>query len=590
VTSETARALAARGQEVHVLTRTSGEGRVAFEDGIWRHHVAVNDRHLPGLEGWGSADDLYAAVAKYHEVVRLHERAPVDIVVAPLWRAEGLICVLDRRFPTVTRLVTPMKTIARMHPSFALNPQVQGLIRLEKAVLERSRYALAASRAVVAEVESEYGSLDARIALLALGVADRRAPNASPPPGGSDQVQRSGEDPDLRIEVLFVGRLERRKGVDVLLAAARQLLPDCPGLSFTLVGPDTPNTELEATYREAFWRETQGEPALRERVYFAGPVDDQELWDLYQRAAIFCAPSRYESFGNVLIEALMFGKPVVACRAGGMPEVIEDARNGFLAEPGDVPSLVYCLRRLIDDADLREIFGQRSRARYLTHYTLDQAVSGLITISRDIADEHRGSRAADPSLAPAIAELLKAVAQLDGVDAAVAARSLLDGSSYPIDYRGRIDELFDAPSADFLDGVYRIVLGREPDPRGRVAGLRYLDGGGDRLRMVVQLCQSAEARRRGVPTGWLGDLAAQRLSDLPALVRQAWPLPDESFVRTVFEAVLGREPEEEATTSYTRALTSGRDRREVLRLILDSEEARARLVPTDWLSESRGPA
>ena len=87
---------------------------------------------------------------------------------------------------------------------------------------------------------------------------------------------------------------------------------------------------------------------------------------------IFVAPSRYESFGLVFLEAMMFGKPVVGCRAGGMTEVVEENVTGLLAEPGDPASLEAALDVLLRDPAMREAMGRAARERYLAHFTREK--------------------------------------------------------------------------------------------------------------------------------------------------------------------------------------------------------------------------
>jgi GT2 family glycosyltransferase len=104
--NELARSLAADGHDVHVFTRARDRSVVEFDGALWTHNLVVQDRCLPALADKPFAFDLYAAAANYHEVQRLHERAPVDMVVAPGEHRESLICSLDRRFSTVTRALT----------------------------------------------------------------------------------------------------------------------------------------------------------------------------------------------------------------------------------------------------------------------------------------------------------------------------------------------------------------------------------------------------------------------------------------------------------------------------------------------------
>ena len=109
---------------------------------------------------------------------------------------------------------------------------------------------------------------------------------------------------------------------------------------------------------------TAADADLKARITFAGELTDDDLMQAYADCDVFVLPSRYESFGLVLTEAMMFGKPVVATRAGGMAEIVEHGGNGYLTEPGDPAALADALRALLASADRRSAFGARSRALY----------------------------------------------------------------------------------------------------------------------------------------------------------------------------------------------------------------------------------
>jgi GT2 family glycosyltransferase len=104
-TNELARNFAAQGHEVHLLRRAGGRSVVEFDGAVWTHDVEIQDRALAALADGPVELDLYAAAAYYHEVTRLHRLVPLDMVVAPPEGRENLICSLDRRFPTLTRLL-----------------------------------------------------------------------------------------------------------------------------------------------------------------------------------------------------------------------------------------------------------------------------------------------------------------------------------------------------------------------------------------------------------------------------------------------------------------------------------------------------
>jgi hypothetical protein len=150
--------------------------------------------------------------------------------------------------------------------------------------------------------------------------------------------------------VLFVGRMEARKGVDVLLDAIARVESD---VRFTLAGAGA---------------EAMSAPSPDGRVEFAGTVSDERLHELFAGADVVCQPSRYESHGIVLIEAMMFGKPIVTTTGGGIPEVVEDGGDALLAAPGDAAGLAHHLDALARDPALRARLGTRARERYLARF------------------------------------------------------------------------------------------------------------------------------------------------------------------------------------------------------------------------------
>ncbi len=87
---------------------------------------------------------------------------------------------------------------------------------------------------------------------------------------------------------------------------------------------------------------------------------------------MFVAPSRFESFGLILLEAMMFAKPVVSSDIGGMTEIIRDGVSGFLVPPDDVDALAGALARLVSSPALRENVGRGGRAAYEASFTVER--------------------------------------------------------------------------------------------------------------------------------------------------------------------------------------------------------------------------
>jgi glycosyltransferase involved in cell wall biosynthesis len=144
-----------------------------------------------------------------------------------------------------------------------------------------------------------------------------------------------------RFTVLSVCRFYPRKRLDVLLLAAARLRDQIPALQVRIVG-DGP--------QRSRWLRLWRRLGLQQTVQWLGNLPQPELAREYQSCDVFCLPSVQEGFGIVFLEAMAAGKPVVAARAGAVPEVLP---QGLLAEPGDDSSLAAALLQLYRDPELR---------------------------------------------------------------------------------------------------------------------------------------------------------------------------------------------------------------------------------------------
>ena len=144
--------------------------------------------------------------------------------------------------------------------------------------------------------------------------------------------------------LLCVAMHNEKKGLDVLLQAFARIEKDDPLLKLALVGDGPLRGELEAMARAL---------GIADRVHFLGRKGRPQVADLLWRCEIFVLPSRAEPFGIVLIEAMACRKPVVATTVGGIPEIIEDGRNGLLVEPDNPAALASALVRVLKNRDLQ---------------------------------------------------------------------------------------------------------------------------------------------------------------------------------------------------------------------------------------------
>jgi phosphatidylinositol alpha-mannosyltransferase len=164
---------------------------------------------------------------------------------------------------------------------------------------------------------------------------------------------------DGKLNILFVGRLEKRKGLSYLLDAFERIKEEMPDSRLIIVGP---GTRLRRRYEKRVAKH-----GLKD-VVFVGFASYEELPRYYQSADIFCAPATgSESFGIVLLEAMALSKPVVASNIEGYAGVVSDGVDGMLVPPKDSQSLARALTTLLNDESLRQKMGEQGRAKALNY-------------------------------------------------------------------------------------------------------------------------------------------------------------------------------------------------------------------------------
>ena len=164
---------------------------------------------------------------------------------------------------------------------------------------------------------------------------------------------------DGKLNILFVSRLEKRKGLNYLIEAFKQVQQEIPNSRLIIVGP---GTRLRRKYEKQVSRD-----GLKD-VIFTGLVSYEELPRYYKTADVFCAPATgRESFGIILLEAMATGKPIVASSIDGYATVVADKVEGLLVPPGDAEMLARTLVSLLTDQALRQEMGAKGRAKALEY-------------------------------------------------------------------------------------------------------------------------------------------------------------------------------------------------------------------------------
>jgi glycosyltransferase involved in cell wall biosynthesis len=175
------------------------------------------------------------------------------------------------------------------------------------------------------------------------------------------------------VNILFVGALHKSKGIYNFIEAANIIREKNENVIFNVLGEFYDKQVEEDILHFIDIND------LHQIVKLNGIKLDHEKWIYFYQADVFCFPTYFESesFGNVLLEAMMFELPIVGTKWRAIPELIQDNVNGLLVNPNDSKDLAAKLLILIMEPEKRLLLGLNGRKRYLDKYTLDKHLSQM---------------------------------------------------------------------------------------------------------------------------------------------------------------------------------------------------------------------
>ena len=358
-----AEALATSGHIVHVVTQSPDFNRVDFENGVWVHRLQLREFELPHEARERSIPQHiwnWSATA-LEEAKRISTHRRIDAVEAPIWDCEGVAFLLDRRWPLITSLHTTLDFWLDSHPHKRndydwINTFFSPMLSLERELMTKADGVRANSKAIVNKIEQRY---QIQIPIRAIKLV---------PHGMAPAVKALEKKPNSDIVILFVGRLELRKGIDIFLQALPLVFEAIPNAKVRIIGDNSLVGPDGFTFMDQFKSEHANKNWLG-NVCFKGRVGQDVLLSAYESCDIFVAPSRFESFGLIFLEAMREGKPVIGCNAGGMPEVVSHGVNGLLVEPGDTQQLTDAILQLGMNGDLRQQMGEAGKRIFEEKFT-----------------------------------------------------------------------------------------------------------------------------------------------------------------------------------------------------------------------------
>ena len=182
--------------------------------------------------------------------------------------------------------------------------------------------------------------------------------------------RRFGIDPGERI-VLFVGRLVPQKGVEYLIRAAPQIINQHPEARIVIVG--------DGWSKDHLWN-LAASIGYKHKITFLGFLPDQDLIELTLSSDVLVVPSIYEPFGIVALEGMAAGIPVVASNAGGLNEIIEHDRTGFLAYRENPNSIAWGVNKILSDSGYASWLVQNAKRKIQEFYSWDAMAKRTIEV------------------------------------------------------------------------------------------------------------------------------------------------------------------------------------------------------------------
>jgi glycosyltransferase involved in cell wall biosynthesis len=286
-------------------------------------------------------------------------------------------CTYARMVRRVERQRTPLVVTAHSlfgeHADHTIHTLMAPNLRAAERVIAVSEH--------IAEQATQLGVEAARVRVIRSGVdtARFRPADANRRAVARQRLEVSKTATPL---VLFVGNLEPRKQLDVLLRSIARLRDhSLADVELLVVGSGESAGAQDQTARLLWLR---GELGLTEAVRFVGRVGEQQLHDAYAAADVFALPSSSEAQGIVALEAMACGLPVVAAGVGGLLGTVEDGVLGYLVPSGDVDALAARLRDLLENPDRRAAMGEHARHTVERRFTWSHAVSATLDVYREV--------------------------------------------------------------------------------------------------------------------------------------------------------------------------------------------------------------
>lgn len=374
-----ANALTAQGHKVHIITRAPAlevngvepKDSITDENGVTVHRLTPLRPDIPEefdikkvltLVSTSVIGELRYRQKISSKLRELIAKEGLDLIEAAEFMADGIF--FPRRYykniPLIVRLHTPF-AFAEKIEAHAPEPMRQLMAWVEKQHINKASHLSAPSgrSAEVFRAELNLGKREIKI-----------IPN--PPNFAVVADVQNNTKTKLNNEkqlILFIGRISKWKGVDILCKSMEKVLAKHPNTEFCFVGADHIPVEDFPTGRE--YLKSLVDPNLHKHMTFTGYLQKPDVQKHIRMADLCVLPSRFDNFPYTCLEAMIHGKAIVGSNNGGMKDMLDDGKAGKLYTPPDHDELAKHIIELLGNNELRETLGKAAKARALKIYNND---------------------------------------------------------------------------------------------------------------------------------------------------------------------------------------------------------------------------
>lgn len=318
---------------------------------------------------------LYYSRQACNALARLHGEHPVDVVEFAEVNAEGFFWQEGSGRRMVIRCHTPAWVLEQYYTREETPFDANFLGWAEKRTLQRANALTAPSQDMAEIISQDCGIPVKRLNVIPNAVdTGRFVPAPTPPQSG-------------RVTILWVGRLERAKGIEVLIEAIPLICQQVPNVRFVVIGGSRPRPQggLYSDYMKVHLADYVAAGQLEVR----GFTPDADLLSAYHESHICVVPSTlYESFSFTVAQAMACGLPVVGTRIGGIPETLAGGRCGVLVSPGNVQEFSEAVIALATDSAYRAAIGKTAREHAVSTFSSDMVARQIVGLYEQVLQSH----------------------------------------------------------------------------------------------------------------------------------------------------------------------------------------------------------